>query len=1312
MLRHRILFFLWLLLAGAFIVVDETALGAGSAAAKSQRISSAEFHPRRILIKPKRQTRNGELERIHAAVAGRTRRRFPGVGGLQVIEFPGRPNIPAILQKYRLSGAVEYAEPDYVAHASLVPNDPLFIDGTLWGLSNTGQNGGFNDADVDAPEAWTLRHEATNIIVAIIDSGIRLTHEDLISNLWTNAGEIEGNSMDDDGDDYVDDIHGINAINGSGDPSDDYGHGTHVAGIIGALGDNGVGICGVAWHVQLMACKFLDSNGEGFYSDAIAAIEYARAHGATVMNTSWGGNAYSQGLKDAIDAAAADGIIFVAAAGNSSSDNDTLPFYPGSYDSVNLLAVAATTRGDQLALFSNYGQNSVDLGAPGYDITSTWNTSDSAYISLNGTSMATPYVSGALALMRAQFPGETFFQLFNRVFASTDPLPGLAGRCRTGGRLNLYKALSSSSSRPGNDNFTNRVFLLQTKVTISAINVDGTKEAGEPNHAGNAGGKSIWWSWHPSVGGLATISTKGSSFNTLLAVYTGTDPTNLIQVVANDDDPAGGLTSLVTFQAFAGSNYQIAVDGFGGASGSVVLNVSTLVMPVNDNFTNSIAITSSVAVVTGLNVLATAEPGEPVHAGIGSGNSVWWSWTPNSGGPVTLTTIGSDFDTVLAVYTGTALTNLSIVATNDNDPSGGNTSAVDFVASPGTTYHIAVDGSGGATGNIILNTTPFNDHFSDRLGLTGSNITTFGFNSFATKDAQEPNHAGNPGGKSLWWSWTAPHSGPTTISTVGSSFDTLLAVYTGSSLPSLTLIAANDNDAYGDLASVVTFTALAGQTYQIAVDGANGASGVIKLSISTSDYVIIDIGAPPGYNNSACYSINQSNVVVGAFMTEAPDFTPHAFISTDSGGIRSLMTNDIESQANSINDSNQVVGYMRTITNTHTAFLWQNGVVQDLGSLATNDSRSEATYIDNAGRVVGWSAATNGTIHGFLWQSGVMTDLGAVGLNRTMAAGLNGPGLIIGTSTDGTTGAPIIWKNLVITNLWLPLGAQDGAALGINLVSQIVGRWSDADSLSHGFLFESGTFIDLGGVGTNQTGSAEGINNLGQIIGNNGDISGDLQATLFQDGQWKLLSDLVPADSGWTKLMRACRINDWGRIVGMGLLNGYTRGFVMVPVTVPTPRAIIVSPSNHQVFFAPLTIPLSSVVIPTTTNVMKLEYFDGTNFVGRVTNAPYVFNWTNASLGEHAITARTTSISSESTTSAVVNISVSPLPKLSFASGPTNFSIHWPTSGPNFSIEFATNLSAPILWRPVTDAVSVVGSNFSSTITNLSGSRFFRLRRF
>src|SRR5205807_6013055 len=196
--------------------------------------------------------------------------------------------------------------------------------------------------------------------------------------MWVNPDEIPGNGIDDDGDGYVDDIHGINTVNNTGDPNDDHGHGTHVSGTIGAVGNNNVGVVGVCWKVQIMACKFLDSSGNGFISDAIRCMDYARSKGAKVINASWGTTTFtSQALHDAIDSLRQAGIIFVAAAGNASQDNGVDPIYPASYDLDNIISVAATTRNDDLAVFSNYGATTVDLGAPGDPIFSCWNTSDS-----------------------------------------------------------------------------------------------------------------------------------------------------------------------------------------------------------------------------------------------------------------------------------------------------------------------------------------------------------------------------------------------------------------------------------------------------------------------------------------------------------------------------------------------------------------------------------------------------------------------------------------------------------------------------------------------------------------------------------------------------------------------------------------------------------------------------------------------------------------------------------------------------------------------------------------------------------------------
>lgn len=408
------------------------------------------YRPDRILVKPKKGLPGSEMARLHASTKARVLRSFPAIGNLQVVELPKGADVIDFIARYKKSGKVEYAEPDYLVHmCATSPNDPYYLDGTLWGLNNTGQNGGTADADIDAPEGWDIIHDAPNVVVAVIDTGVRYTHEDLAANMWVNPGEIAGNGVDDDGNGYVDDVYGMNAITNSGNPSDDNGHGTHVAGTIGAVGNNGKGVVGVAWQVKIMACKFLDSTGTGYTSDAIKCVDYVRTKGAHILNNSWGGGGYSQALYDAIATVRGAGIIFVASSGNGGGDgvgddNDVMPQYPASYDLDNIVSVAATDRNDALASFSNYGLQSVDLAAPGVDIYSTSGTSDSAYVTLSGTSMAAPCTSGVMALIKAQFPGDSYGLAIGRLLASVDPLPVLEGKCLTGGRVNLQKALTAA----------------------------------------------------------------------------------------------------------------------------------------------------------------------------------------------------------------------------------------------------------------------------------------------------------------------------------------------------------------------------------------------------------------------------------------------------------------------------------------------------------------------------------------------------------------------------------------------------------------------------------------------------------------------------------------------------------------------------------------------------------------------------------------------------------------------------------------------------------------------------------------------------
>ncbi|MEG4280502.1 S8 family serine peptidase [Microcoleus sp. MON1_C1] len=322
------------------------------------------------------------------------------------------------------------------------PSDPRLNQ--LWGLNNTGQSSGTFDADIDAPEAWDLQKGSTNVVVAVIDTGVDYNHQDLAANIWRNTGEIAGDGIDNDGNGYKDDVRGYNFVNDNNDPTDIDSHGTHVAGTIGAVGNNNIGVVGVSQNVSIMPLMVFQKNAEGKLGVPIGtlakAINYAIKKGAKVINASLGGSSFDQLTKDAIDDANKKGVLYVASAGNDGKNNDNEARYPSGYDLPNIIAVANTTRNDGLASNSHYGKTSVDLGAPGSDILSTIPGNQYAFYS--GTSMAAPHVAGAAALLLAQNPNLSVTQLKDILMNTTDPLTALNGKTVSGGRLNIRRALN------------------------------------------------------------------------------------------------------------------------------------------------------------------------------------------------------------------------------------------------------------------------------------------------------------------------------------------------------------------------------------------------------------------------------------------------------------------------------------------------------------------------------------------------------------------------------------------------------------------------------------------------------------------------------------------------------------------------------------------------------------------------------------------------------------------------------------------------------------------------------------------------------
>ncbi|MGH7450912.1 MAG: S8 family serine peptidase, partial [bacterium] len=378
---------------------------------------------------------------VRSSMNAKMLKRFSSIGAelWQISEG----TVEAAIARYRQDPRIKYIEPNYRVYLfdqriERFPNDPRFLQ--LWGLHNTGQTGGTADADIDAPEAWDIE-TGKDVLIGIIDTGVDYNHQDLVNNIWTNPGEIPGNNMDDDGNGYVDDVHGYDFVNDDDDPFDDNEHGTHVAGTIAAMGNNGIGVVGVSWSAKIMALKFLDAGGSGTTAGAILAVEYATRMRARLTNNSWGGGGFSQALRDAIEASGNAGILFVAAAGNDAKDNDLDPHYPSSYDLDNIVAVAATDHRDQLGQcsFSNWGATSVDLGAPGDNILST--TPGNTYSTFCGTSMATPHVSGAISLVWSRVPGLSSLQVKELILKAVDPIPSLQGRTVSGGRLNVFNAL-------------------------------------------------------------------------------------------------------------------------------------------------------------------------------------------------------------------------------------------------------------------------------------------------------------------------------------------------------------------------------------------------------------------------------------------------------------------------------------------------------------------------------------------------------------------------------------------------------------------------------------------------------------------------------------------------------------------------------------------------------------------------------------------------------------------------------------------------------------------------------------------------------
>lgn len=369
---------------------------------------------------------------------------------LMLLDLKGQMTVAEAMVVMGQDPRVSVVESNDIVRTKTTPSpkttEPDDLESKLWGLDNQGQDGGIAGVDIGAKKAWeTSIGSRTGPVVAVIDSGVDYNHPDLKANIFVNPGEIAGDGIDNDGNGVIDDVNGYNAAADSNDPKDDNGHGTHCAGTIGAVGNNGTGVVGVNQEARILPVRFLSKDGSGNTADAIKALVYTSRTGARVVNNSWGGNKYNQLVFDVM---ADSESLFVCAAGNEAYDNDVRPVYPANYELDNVISVTAHDRSNEFPRFANRGETTVDLAAPGVDIYSTFK--GRKYESMNGTSMATPHVAGAATLLATVHPDITNEEIKFLLMNNLDALPEKYGsRIISGGRLNLGKALEKDAVAPG-----------------------------------------------------------------------------------------------------------------------------------------------------------------------------------------------------------------------------------------------------------------------------------------------------------------------------------------------------------------------------------------------------------------------------------------------------------------------------------------------------------------------------------------------------------------------------------------------------------------------------------------------------------------------------------------------------------------------------------------------------------------------------------------------------------------------------------------------------------------------------------------------
>lgn len=737
-------------------------------------------------------------------------------------------NIKLINQSSELA---DFVETDNLRYLSRTPNDPRYPE--MFGLNNTGQDGGIPGQDINAPQGWDERTDASNIVVAVIDSGINYLHEDLIANLWKHP---------DTG------IFGIDQVDDDTDPNDENGHGTHVSGTIGAVGNNGKGITGVAWNTQIMTLRGFDADGAAT-SDLAPLIDYARENGANLMNGSYGGPAASQLARNAITACSDANIAFIVAAGNDATDNDAVPQYPSSYDIPNIVSVASTDRNGDLSDFSNFGANTVDIAAPGTEILSCWIGGPSEYNIINGTSMATPHVCGAMALAYAQYPGLGVGELIGRLFVSVDDEPNFNGIVHTSGKLNLNTLLTGDFSLQ-NDDFVDAFQGNERRHVYRLYNLrEASRESDEDGFSQpDTGTHSAWVTWTAPSSGSGYIEASADQLPLRFVIYKNGDRDNLVEVY--DSITESSINPKREFQKgfvfTEGEKYTILVDTDNSGSGLNPVTITIVAKPENNDISNAYEFIGSNFSGSANNTNGTLQHfeiegsrnGDGIAHGGGRGNSIWWKWTAPFDGDITFSAAGAGFDVTTAVYTGWPIIN--------GGGTQGEWKAVSAKSTAGATktvtvvkgriYYIAVDGND--TGEITLSGAASVTTLATNIAGNGSVSTTNGTNTYFTGQTAQLTATPATGWTFAGWIGSDTNVGTTanaamsTDRTVTARFTQSLADWKTANLVGQTTLTADSDDPDSDGVSNL-------QEYLHGSNPTDPASTGIISSQSDSDCICI-----------------------------------------------------------------------------------------------------------------------------------------------------------------------------------------------------------------------------------------------------------------------------------------------------------------------------------------------------------------------------------------------------------------------------------------------------------------------------------------